>query len=87
MLASGTTSEFFLKKSLVGSGDRFCGEKSQFWEEKKKNNPKQRDQGSFGEKFPKCRHIWRKKVSKMPRFLKDFGRFVLFSFFFWNRHI
>jgi hypothetical protein len=39
---------FLKKKSLVGSGDCFCGENSQFWEEKKrKNSPKQSDQVSF----------------------------------------
>ncbi len=80
MLASGTTSEFFKKKSLVGIGDRFCGENSQFWEEIKKNSPKHVINGVLEKIFQKVATFGGKKVSKMPRFLKDFGRFLLISF-------
>jgi hypothetical protein len=45
-----------------------------------KKCPKQHGQGKILENFQKTCHNSRKKVTKLPGFLEDLGRFLLFFF-------
>jgi len=44
----------------------------------KKKSPEQHGQGKILGNFQKDRHIWRKKVVKLSRFLEDLDRFFSF---------
>jgi hypothetical protein len=51
----------------------------------KKKQSQTRDQRSFGENFPKSRHIWRKKSFENAKIFEGFWQ--ISTYFFWNRHI
>jgi hypothetical protein len=71
---------------VIKKKEKVCDEFSPFLQKKKKKkSPEQYGQGKILENFQKDRHIWRKKVVKLSRFLEDLGRFL--AFFFKIRHI